>query len=404
MSEHMYRPSGVRRGLFLTAAFSALLVLSGCEETTKLAGACTDNADCPAGFTCRDGQCACTEDKVCDQGEFCNANTGFCQARLGCTNSLDCPPGQFCDVAAGNCLDEEYCTSDLNCELGQVCDTVSFKCVNGCRSVGDCPLGDVCICPDGQTCGPNQILTCETGPCGDDSYCRYGERCVEEFPGSPKRCLRDERGPYCEPCNVGPGQSYCAGDTPNFCLVDTSKNYQANYCGVDCSQDENSCPWGFGCSDVLILTEQTCGGGGGMCPVRPSPTCATDADCVDKERGSKCEAGQCRCFSDGDCAGGLCDVNTGQCRSKCVGGEGDVQGFCTCLEHSDCPTDTCDPATSRCRLSQKNCNTADPNSCGRIFCKKVEDSLSKEKIGYCFIGRNCAPVSGVTCDMVRDEQ
>jgi hypothetical protein len=140
--------------------------------------------------------------------------------------------------------------------------------------------------------------------------------------------------------------------------------------------------------------------------MRPSPTCSSDADCVDKDRGTHCDTttNTCRCQSDDDCGGGICDVASGKCSSKCVGGEGDVQGFCTCLEHTDCPTDTCDPATNRCRITQRDCNPAVSNSCAPIFCKKVSDPLTKEKIGYCFIGKNCAPVSGVTCDMVRGEQ
>jgi hypothetical protein len=408
MQRHTGRTGQASAGRARLIAWMLGACLTGawaCTDTTKLAGACHQDSDCPTKFKCNAGLCVCSSNESCLTGEICNV-AGFCQAKVGCTTSLECPAGEFCDTSSGNCIETAHCTEDVQCDLGQVCDQIRAACVNGCREVGDCPLGAVCQCPDNQTCAAGAILTCVVGPCGDDSYCHYGEQCVPVDPtmmGSPKHCVVDDRGPFCKPCTIGAGQELCAGSTPNFCLVDTSKSFNANYCGVDCSDPtNNSCPWGFECSDVLILTEQTCGGGGAMCPVRPSPTCASDAECVSKGRGGKCDlaSSTCKCVKDSECGGGLCDVATGACRSKCVGGEGDVQGFCTCLEHSDCPTDTCNTFNHRCNISLKDCDPNVADSCAPIFCKKVADPQSKEIVGYCFIGSNCAPVAGVTCDRV----
>ncbi len=368
-------------------AVIALWGAAGCSDDVNLSVRCVEDSECPTGFACDQGRCICKSDASCAANELCNS-AGFCQARVGCETSLDCPEGQFCDRTTGNCLDIDRCTSDIQCDLGEVCDTVKFKCVPGCRGVGDCALGSVCACTSGkqlcevsvqscpdetEKCGLGQCLQ---GPCGDKSYCNYGEICVAEAPGTPKRCIKDERGPYCAACTIAPGQNYCPGDTSNFCLIDTSKGYGSYFCGVECATD-NECPWGFGCSDVLILTQDTCSStpqGGSTCRVRDSIGCETG------------------------CPGGECDPATNKCRPLCVGGENDVQGFCTCLEDGDCPADSCG-SDGRCQISRKQCDANNP--CANIYCKNVSDPLTKKSVGYCFIGRNCAPVEGVTCDQVR---
>ena len=367
------------RPSFRLAALALAALAWGCDDT-GLVRVCGDDADCPPGFTCtEDGRCVCTSDTACAANEVCNA-VGQCQTRIGCETSLDCPQGQFCDRATGNCLDRDRCTSDVQCELGQVCDAVRFECVPGCRDVGDCALGAVCECEVADS--SCQLKQCKVGPCGDNSYCRYGESCVAEVEGGEKRCVKDERGPFCEPCTIGAGQEYCpAGpDDSNFCLIDTSKQFRSYFCGVECEVDDE-CPWGFGCNDVLILTEQTCGGVN-SCPLRNDIECTEDADCP----------------------GGMCDVEAGKCRAMCVGGEGDVQGFCTCLADTDCPRDTCDSFTQRCVISQESCDPNAENPCATIYCKNVKDPLTSTEVGYCFIGRNCAPVEGVTCDQVRAQE
>lgn len=361
--------------LFSLALLACVVVAPGCEEK-GLVRVCSNDSQCQPGFMCtEDGRCVCTSSASCESNETCNA-VGQCQIRVGCETSLECSQGQYCDRLSGNCLDRDRCTADVQCPLGFICDSVRFECVGGCRDVGDCTLGAVCECEDQQaSC---QRMQCRVGPCGDNSYCKYGESCVAEQEGDDKRCVRDQRGPFCEGCVFGPGQDYCrAGpNDANYCLVDTSKNYSAYYCGVDCNGGEE-CPWGFDCNDVLILTEQTCGGVN-QCPLR-----------------------EIECAKDADCKGGACDVAAGKCRAKCVAGEGDVQGFCTCLRDDDCPRDTCDSLTQRCLISQVACDPLAENPCATIYCKNEKDERTGDEIGYCFIGRNCAPVEGVTCDLVR---
>lgn len=377
---------------------SAAVALSDCGNTT-IRGGCGSDSACSDGLHCVQGSCICTSDTDCPSGQSCNS-AGFCQSNLGCQTSLDCPQGTFCDTTSGNCIDNSHCTEDIQCSPGQVCNTISFTCVNGCRDVGDCPLGDVCECPPGKTCSATQLLSCIQGPCGDDSYCAYGETCVAEFDGGPKSCVVDTRGPFCQSCTIDPGEAdSCAGETPNFCLVDTSVTFGAEFCGVDCSKGQE-CPSGFECDDVLILTTATCGSTGLTCPA-VTAYCTTDQDCVN-QRGGQCDTltGKCACIRDADCPGGTCDPVSGECISSCVVGEGQQQGFCTCLEDSDCPQDTCDSQNQRCVIQDTACDPTVSGTCPPIFCKKVADPLSGAVIGSCYIGQNCAPVNGVTCSQV----
>lgn len=367
----------------LIAVFAAVLGLwlGGCTDDPKLANLCQSDSECPAGFACDSGRCVCRNDAACAFNEFCNPS-GSCQKRIGCETSLDCEKGQYCDRKTGQCLDRERCTEDVQCALGEICDDVRFSCEPGCRDVGDCPLGAVCECPGGTSC---QVGQCRTGPCGDDSFCRYGEKCVAETPGADKRCVRDERGPFCDACTIGPATEACPSPTgeANFCLIDATKGYSANFCGVECGSAGQECPWGFECRDVLILTESTCGGSNGaLCPLRGDRACESDADCK----------------------GGVCDPSEKKCRSVCVGGEGRVRGYCSCLQDSDCPADTCDPTTFRCAISLQQCNPADPNPCPTIYCKHRTDQQTGTTIGYCHIGQNCAPSEGISCDMVRSQR
>jgi hypothetical protein len=375
----------------------SLSLLAGCPRPSDIQDVCALDTDCPRGFVCLDGQCRCGSNAACAENEICNA-VGFCQRQVGCENSLDCEPGFFCDLTTRTCLPLDKCTSDVQCPLGEVCDSLRFVCVPGCRDVGDCPLGAVCECPSGSSCA---LRECKLGPCGDNSFCRYGEVCRDDGEGTPRRCQKDERGPFCEPCTIAPGQNYCGNEPQNFCLVDTSKSFRSYFCGVACrDRDDDSCPWGFECSDVLILTQDICGGSDRLeCPIQAVRECTGDADCED--RGRHCgPGGRCECATNADCQGGVCNPETKRCQSVCVGGEGSFGGFCTCLEDSDCPAEQCDWSTGACTLSGKPCDTEHP--CPAIRCKNEPNPLRPgESIGYCHIGNNCAPVEGVGCDVVR---
>lgn len=352
----------------MSRCLPTLLIISTLLACTsdKLRRNCGDDGDCDDGFICEmeTGSCVCESNDSCAFGEFCNGRT--CQIQVGCETSFDCPRGTFCDRTSGNCLEYDLCTADVQCPFGFICDGVRFTCTEGCRDSGDCRLGHACRCPAGQSC---DVGVCEEGPCDNDSFCRFGERCVEQSNGE-KWCERDDRGPYCDGCAYQVGQvDRCPGTEPNFCLLNRKVEHYNTYCGVDCSDDQ-PCPWGYSCNDILRLT---------------SALCKTDSDCKPK-------AGAASCETDDECRGARCDQETKRCAGSCSYNEDSKSGYCTCSQDSECPVDSCG-ADFRCTISRKSC-TPGAGDC-RIYCVDLGNRAA------CLVGKNCVPSEGLTCSEVR---
>jgi hypothetical protein len=385
---------------------AVVLALAGaaCSSDPKMKPLCADDAGCVAShqdnpnWICDHdaGRCACTSDAGCTgPAEHCETlaggGDGLCHPNRSCEWNPDCPGG-YCDTTTGICR-TSGCSMDLQCPYGQVCDTFTHACVAGCRSHGDCALGDVCLCRDDQgqeipcTCDETSdpartscsIGTCISDTCLDKTFCDLGEQCVEVAGQERPACERDTRGPFCDNCVYQPGGSACGSEGPNFCLIDTSDPAgRSSFCGVDCAGGgDELCPNGFSCHDVLILTQSVC---------------RSDDACVPT-------GGECR--GDDDCvAGGRCvkaaGAEIGRCGGRCAIGEGDQSGFCSCVTNDDCPQQACG-SDGRCTITKERCTPGtSPDPCmGAILC------VNQGEVGYCQIGRNCAPDEGITCADVR---
>lgn len=380
------------------ALLAAFLVMgTGCKDETILKSRCADDSQCIAehdgnpNWACdrQIGDCVCTGDAACgSEREHCElrpAGDGRCHPNVTCEWNPDCPPNSFCDIDSRFCRNTG-CSDDLQCNLGQICDPVTRTCVDGCRSHGDCNLRDVCLCTDDEgnpapcVCDEAnragcQVGSCTPNTCADKTFCRYGELCVPGPAGELPTCVVDDRGNYCGNCTFQPGgvRNNCGSDGPDFCLLDsTDPAGRASFCGVDCNQGQE-CPNGFSCHDVLVLTEATCRSDDVCVPRPDAPTCTEDEEC----RGGRC-------------------VN-GRCAGRCAVGEGNQQGFCSCVQDSDCPQQACG-SDGRCEITREQCTPGSNDTCrGAIRC--VQDGT--DGIGYCMIGRNCAPDQGVTCNLVR---
>ena len=355
----------------------SLLLLTSCPAEEHLVGECVEDAECVKehgpGFYCSDRYypkvCVCANDAACGPDMFCNS-AGFCQASVGCYTNADCPEESICDVHRNRCIQEGRCTYDLHCPIGEVCDELNNRCVSGCRGSGDCPLGQACRCPDGEE--ECRIGVCEYGVCDDSTFCPYGWICEEDEDLGDLVCKLDERGPYCDHCEYGPGDMpECGDDYMNRCLVDTWAGGHANYCGVDCSRGQ-PCPSGFRCAHIVRLTQRLC------------------------EEDEMCEPSDIPCDTDEDCPGGRCD-SSGYCAGKCIIHEGHSVGWCTCVQDSDCPVEYCDPVTRRCSQTRQPCQLeGDEHGCqGQLRCVNLYGR------GGCVVGRNCAPQEGITCSEVR---
>lgn len=395
-------------GLFL------LTLLLGHCRGKQLVVACTSDGDCGPHFRCGTtgkffGACLCADDQACPPGDagplFCNPQ-GLCQGKVGCFSNLDCASAQYCDSAAGVCVGSPACGNDSDCAFGFVCS--SQLCVVGCRSTGDCPLGDggqvvACVCASGLECqcpppGDGGLVdpaaydrsTCPIGTCnpndcaGDTSVCPYNDVCSGSGDGGSFTCEPDPRSVVlCNDCVYNPGStSACnAGDTQgaNFCLLDLADpTASKTFCGVDCSGGQG-CPSGYKCDDVIILTQTPC---------------TSDQSC--SPTGAPCTVGALDggsdCPADTVCVGPT-GPQKGRCGGVCIAGEGNQHGFCTCVKDSDCPRDACDTSSRRCTISQQLCDPQNSTTCGSVGCVDFGGARG------CFIGRNCAPTHGLQCPL-----
>ncbi|MDP1825286.1 MAG: hypothetical protein Q8L48_18665 [Archangium sp.] len=379
----------LRLALFVSAS---VLAMAGCKDTRLGGKGCREDKECgspTSAYRCeaQTGVCYCRTDDACPGAQFCNV-AGFCQDRSGCENNQDClDTSTFCDTSSGQCLPRGRCSSDLQCVLGEVCDVARSRCVMGCRTNGDCN-GTSCRCADvacsctGTT--PEELARCEIGTCdpefcADSTFCRFGESCgVQPDAGSPRaRCYTDydtRLRPYCDNCTFGGGVSIC-GTGPNYCLIDT-RHPGNSFCGADCASGQ-SCPRGYACQDVIVVVSQwACTRTNPSCPVNSALPCATDAEC---RRGGTCAKAP--------------GQTMGYCAGKCAVDEGDEDGFCTCQVDDDCAQETC--SAGECSVSRRSCVV--DTDCRSIRCVDFQGG------GGCFIGSNCAPANGLSCNEVKPQ-
>jgi hypothetical protein len=379
---------------------AGLLGAVACRSGTVLVQQCTSNSQCSTNFRCAlggpfQGTCLCSNDAACPQDAgpaTCNPD-GICQVKVGCVSNSDCDGQSYCDTNLGECVGGSACSSDVDCPIGQICDTSQTTCVAGCHSDGDCPLDEPCTCANGLECqcppdsgtfidpASYDRSTCEVGACrsdtcaGNTDLCPYNDDCVGTADGGLSVCELDPRmGVLCQNCVGSVAGGAC--DVPNsqganFCLIDPHGSNL--YCGVDCSQGQ-SCPSGYACQDVVILTQNLCASDSQCTP--STLTCSTADGGDDGGNG---------CPPDSPCVNGFCG-------SYCVINEGNNQGFCTCVTDSDCPKDTCEGGT--CRISQQPCiegPAGDATCAAQISCVDLNGERG------CHIGRNCAPTHGLYC-------
>ncbi len=379
---------------FLCVSLVVFAACESCRTDIPTPTGCRVDADCAVGgspvsaWRCVEetGECLCRTNIACLNGQFCNT-IGYCQDRAGCQTNADCQdPTTFCDTGSGACITRGRCETDLQCLLGEVCNLKSGICTQGCRVNGDCP-GTSCRC-DNEACEatctgttPEELANCQIGVCdqyfcADKSFCRFGELCGV-LPGKDRaECYTDynrSARPYCDNCTFGGGTQVC-GFGANYCLVDTRNGGQ--FCGADCYDKRDSCPNGYNCSDVIVVSTQWACGGGNGCAVNTDVPCSEDGGCP---RGGTCV----ETFGGAKYCAPACDVD-----------EGDTFGFCSCLVDSDCAQDTC--SQGECTISRKACITVD--DCRPVRC------IDFAGAGGCYIGANCAPANGLSCEEVRPAQ
>lgn len=361
-----------------------------CARTTR-EGACDDRNICTTGEFCSNGNCLGGSPANCGWGGQCGLSiclpyeqrcliadqspTG-CPPPGECGNHYDCVNG-FCRFVQGSgplpCSDGNPCTTEFcvrggctvqlllsgtACDDGSAC-TLNDLCQTGrCTGTPACSDGDACtsdLCdPAAGTCLGTQPVNCDDGnPCTTDS-CDPAGGCAHILNSNP-----------CDDANACTTGDVCASGVCRGTLA------------VTCADDGNIC------------TDDFCDRATGAC-IHPnnffscndSNPCTIGDHCTD----GSCQPGQPRVCNDFNvCTEDHCDLATGNCVTRPVGGPCSDGNACTVDD--TCVDGVCRPG------APPNCD--DGNSCTTDGCATFAGCSHTIITGTCDDGNPCT--TGHTC-------
>ena len=297
---------------------------------------CTPPAGCRTDADCANGQtCLLPPDAVCDPSTGAPNCGGVCVGSgppaCGGENGTTCPDGLVCVGADGT-----SCRPDAN---GDGCAGVCVPAPPpGCRTADDCVAPDSCApCPDGSTaCPKSQCLdgvclleppVCGRGECTSDADCAVIQVC-RTCPDGAYACPQAQcRNGTCDALYPGcPAPAGCGGiagvpcpmgytcvDRPDGCDPESSGQDCAGVCQREdgprtCGGASGAaCPEGYECVAGLNGCPPGAADCPGICRPKPSPMCASDADCP-------ALGAPCRLCVDGTSACPRSFCSDGQCR------------------------------------------------------------------------------------------
>jgi hypothetical protein len=295
----------------------ALLASAGCSSSSGSGSGC-DSSKCASGNQCIDdgsgsgARChlVCTQQAQCPYGYYCNDGQAAGQPANWCVQSTypvpllasgASPFGVPCPPTGGEIGNTACDTADgFACYGVSPGDASAFCTLYGCTQDTDCPGGWWCatvdqtpnVVTDVRTFGPTKTACLPRSYC---STCTMDHDCPATTSGTQQHCMQDKNGSgYCAPqCAT---DAACALDAHCTTTYDVCTPAQAGACKSD-----DDCP-------PANSTYQHCYNG--AC----TPECGSAADC---NSGQKCTA-----FS-------VCEPRAGLCV-----GDG---GFCSpCHADSDC--------------------------------------------------------------------
>jgi len=326
-------------GACVPAGVDASWLCQGCTNSSECGGdtdlcsplssgshctsACTDQADCPVGYTCyavtnEGSQCVpfsykcegCVVDG-CGAGETCNYATGACMAPL---------------PTCGGCNFDYECSADGSAVCHQLADG-SKSCAPACGDGGACPENSTCT----QTASGSSVCAF------NGSSCCYGPDCAGcDCSGNTPQCLDGECVQCLKDADCPTGTGPCDMNT-HSCQ------------GMGSCQDPTPFLWQGACVECLNSTHCT----SGACDVN-THSCTGDACSVCQDPYPACAeiAGQVTCVqctpedkSYCTAIGGTdCDPNT----YTCIGGNPGNLGGSSCSSAADCPPSPFDGAPMEC--------------------------------------------------------
>ncbi len=342
-------------------------------------GPCTENGDCPWGFSCQEtatvdgvmlsqcvaetGVCPCT-DRSAKLGLTtpCNIENefGLCLGKRACTDQglSPCdalvPAAETCNGVDDDCDGEadepglEQGTYVELCDDGNDCtdDTCAGEegCVNTLVDSGSCDDGNPCTVADhceAGTCVGKPVNCDDENPCTDDS-CSEDGGCLN----APNEAVCDDGDPCTVADRCGAGQ--CDGTSVSCeCQND-----------ADCGglEDGNLCNGTLVCDTSKL--PHLCVVDGSTAVTCPAPS-GSDAPCLN----SACapETGECALVAANE--GAPCDAG-----NACTGKDTCQAGICTpgptinCNDGNPCTDDSCDPEIG-CQWTPNTVPCDDGNIC-----------------------------------------
>ncbi len=369
--------------------------------------ACEDGNDCTKGDQCAAGQCTagtfvcdCDKDADCeDDGDLCNG-VPYCDKSgevpacklnpatvVTCDISTDTACNKtVCVKSTGACVQEptlanEACDDGVACTADDHCDGKG-ACIPG---VSTCPCKTSADCPDdADLC--NGVPFCDTA--ADVPTCKP----------NPATLV------------------VCDGSADSACVKNTCLPL-AGTCTPTQLPDGAPCADGESCTADDVCT-------GGACVGKPVCTCATSADCEDKDDGDLCNGTlfcdvaskncklnkasvvNCSSVDDTACAVNACQPKTGACAlvalenkacedgTACTSGDACKGGLCapgtntcTCKEDADCAAHEDGDLCNGTLFCDKSSNTCEVNPASLVSCPNVDDTACAKN--------TCQPKSGV---------
>lgn len=133
-------------------------------------GQCLTEGECPQGFKCLLGACACPDPLgVCGDKQCVDVMT---DSRYCFNCSTECKLGNACEM--GMCVAKQKCTSSSECKKGHTCSSGLCSCATGTIDCGASGCAD--FASDAENCGACGIV------CSDPPLCNNG-RCVRKKGG-----------------------------------------------------------------------------------------------------------------------------------------------------------------------------------------------------------------------------
>ena len=146
---------------------------------------CYETADCPAEEgelkACVSGQCEgvdCLSSSDCPMGSICSVDSFDFECQEGCNSDADCLAGSTCQE--GQCADYGCRSTVLDCDLGEFCN----------ETTGECETAEGAYCSACQMASNDwndqgTLTTCDDILLGNDSCGGVGSFCTDWITGEP---------------------------------------------------------------------------------------------------------------------------------------------------------------------------------------------------------------------------